>query len=160
MLGSQSPTVSSSSRVSRSPPGLTQQKFWQPGDSEPTTPITADTESVGTGLNDKEEIAFETSYKDHRGDRSIVIRGVPKQMTLQDVCKTIRSGAILDMYRQEYDRTAQVTFLEPPDAGNFMHRVKRTSLYIQAKRVEVSWSDKQYYLKTALAYQIKNQSAT
>ncbi|KAL1968578.1 hypothetical protein VTN77DRAFT_1788 [Rasamsonia byssochlamydoides] len=79
--------------------------------------------------------------------RTVEIRGLPERVTHRDVTNAVRGGALLEIYLRPYDHSARVSFVEPSAAQEFLNHAKRRDVYIQGKRVEVSWSDRQFYLR-------------
>lgn len=134
-----------------------QRKTWRPEKPEPTTPTTVDEESSDEA---EHRSMIKRSYSNCHGDRSVVLAGVPKSTTLQDINRSIRGGALLNVFRRHADQTVHVAFVEPANAEAFMRYVKKNDLYIKSKRVEVSWDDRQHYMTGGLARRIRHEGAT
>ncbi|KAL1986854.1 hypothetical protein VTN96DRAFT_5507 [Rasamsonia emersonii] len=79
--------------------------------------------------------------------RTVEIRGLPERATHRDVTNAVRGGALLEIYLRPYDHSARVSFVEPSAAQEFLNYAKRQDVYVHGKRVEVSWSDRQFYLR-------------
>jgi len=80
------------------------------------------------------------------GQHTVVIRGFPERASYGDILKVVRGGALFQIFLKPRDRMASVSFVHPSAAQEFVNYIKRHDIYIQGKRVEVSWSERQFYL--------------
>ena len=95
-----------------------------------------------------------------RGDRALVIKGLSKSATLDDITKSIRGGMLLNIFIRQYQHEAHVSFVNPDDAERFLLHCKRHDLYIGNKRVQVSWDKKQHYMPGGVTRRIYCDGAT
>ncbi|KAG6364849.1 hypothetical protein INS49_006453 [Diaporthe citri] len=86
--------------------------------------------------------------------RSILLSKLPDNTTHADITDAVRGGQLLDIYLRSNDRTAAVSFLLAADAKAFYDHVKRHDLYINHKRVEIRWNDRQFILPGHVASKV------
>ncbi|KAI7779877.1 hypothetical protein LA080_000292, partial [Diaporthe eres] len=86
--------------------------------------------------------------------RSILLSKLPDNTTHADITDAVRGGQLLDIYLRSNDRTAAVSFLLAADARAFYDHVKRHDLYINHKRVEIRWNDRQFILPGHVASKV------
>ncbi|KAK2604829.1 hypothetical protein N8I77_007727 [Diaporthe amygdali] len=86
--------------------------------------------------------------------RSIFLSKLPDNTTHADITQAIRGGQLLDIHLRPNDGTAAVSFLLAADARAFYDHVKRHDLYINQKRVEIRWNDRQFILPGHVASKI------
>ncbi|KAI3398464.1 hypothetical protein diail_9145 [Diaporthe ilicicola] len=108
--------------------------------------------------------SFQTqAYNDHAAMRpqyerqclrSILLSKLPDNTTHGDITEAVRGGRLLDIYLRPTDRTAAVSFLLAADARAFFDHVKRHDLYINHKRVDIRWNDRQFILPGHVASKI------
>lgn len=63
-------------------------------------------------------------------------------------------------FRTGRDISANVAFVEGSAAKAFLDHVKRNDLYINGRRIEVAWNERQFVLQGHVAGRIANNSAT
>ena len=63
-------------------------------------------------------------------------------------------------FRPGRDLAANVAFVEGASAQAFFEHVKRYDLYINGRRIEVSWNERQFVLQGHIASRIANNGAT
>ncbi|KIW66349.1 hypothetical protein PV04_05685 [Phialophora macrospora] len=83
--------------------------------------------------------------------RSLVITGLSPTATLQRVAKVLKGGAILQMYLSKRSCSAHVSFVDPIAAECFLEYAQTNEIYIQGKKVAVSWDSQQRYIKPKMA---------
>ncbi|KAL2012702.1 hypothetical protein VTN00DRAFT_227 [Thermoascus crustaceus] len=88
--------------------------------------------------------------------RTIAIRGLSERTTHHDITEVVRGGALLEIFLRTRDRMASVSFVEGSAAQEFLNYAKRRDVYILGKRVEVSWSDRQFFLTPYVGAKISN----
>ncbi|KAL1874296.1 hypothetical protein Daus18300_003660 [Diaporthe australafricana] len=86
--------------------------------------------------------------------RSILLSKLPDNTTHGDITEAVRGGRLLDVYLRPNDRTAAVSFLVAADARAFYDHVRRHDLYINHKRVDIRWNDRQFILPGHVASKI------
>ncbi|KAG8530008.1 uncharacterized protein KY384_005490 [Bacidia gigantensis] len=86
--------------------------------------------------------------------RSIVMKGLPEKATHKDIVNFVRGGAVLDIYLRTNDRSASISFVEGAAAHQFMAYAKRNDIYLQGKRLEFSWNERQFILPGHVANKI------
>ncbi|KAI9934671.1 hypothetical protein MW887_000288 [Aspergillus wentii] len=96
------------------------------------------------------------SYTASTGQRTILIRNLPDRAFHQDIVDAVRGGALLHIYIRSRERTANVSFVEETAAQEFLQHTKTYGLYLAGKRVEVSWSERQFYLPPYVRAKINN----
>lgn len=85
--------------------------------------------------------------------RTITIRNLSDRVTHLDIVQLIRGGRVLDIHLRA-DRTAAVSFVE--GAADFLSHTKRKDIYLHGKRLEFSWSDRQFHMPHHVANKISN----
>jgi hypothetical protein len=140
------------------PAAFLERKTWRPEDSEPSAPTTLD----GYSSSEEEHQAelSRQNFKDCHKDRSIVLTGVSVHTSLDDVTKSIRGGAMLNIHRKPRERTVHVSLVESNAAAELIRHVKKHDLYVKGKRVEVIWDEKQHYMTGGVARKIELERAT
>ncbi|QDS75345.1 hypothetical protein FKW77_002095 [Venturia effusa] len=101
-----------------------------------------DEEPTGSGLR---------SGLPHNDQRTILFTNLSDKTTHKDITDLVRGGRLLDVYLRN-DRCATVSFVE--GAADFMAYAKRNDLYLNTKRVEVRWNDRQFRLPGHVANKI------
>lgn len=74
--------------------------------------------------------------------RTLYFSGLSDRTTYSDLLSVIKGGKILSVSMRE--RTATVSFLN--GAGEFLAWAKKNDIYLQSKRVQVSWATRQFNL--------------
>lgn len=92
--------------------------------------------------------------------RSLILKGIPKSASLKDITKTIRGGAILNLFQRRQHGVAYVAFVEASAAEEFESYARNTQLVIKGKAVTVSWDQKQYCMFGGLARNVYQNGAT
>lgn len=105
------------------------------------------------------QINQERFVTDH-GDRSLVIRGLSRSTTLEDITKSIRGGIVLNLFVRPHQQAVHVAFVNADDAERFLLHAKKHDLYIKSKRVHVSWDENQHYLPGGVAKRVHCDGAT
>lgn len=95
-----------------------------------------------------------------RGNRSLVLKGVTKSTSLEEITKAIRGGMVLNLFIRHYQQEAHVAFVNPDDAERFLLHAKRHDFYIKGKRVHVRWDEKQHFMPGAVAKRIHCDGAS
>ncbi|OXV05594.1 hypothetical protein Egran_06638 [Elaphomyces granulatus] len=80
------------------------------------------------------------------GQHTVVIRGFPERASYSDILEVVRGGALFQIFLRSRDRMASVSFVHSSAAQEFVNHAKRHDIYVQGKRVEISWSERQFYL--------------
>ncbi|CAD6579599.1 MAG: hypothetical protein ASARMPRED_009197 [Alectoria sarmentosa] len=78
--------------------------------------------------------------------RTIFAKNLSDRATHKDVVDFARGGLILDIYLRSHERSASISFVEGSAAQDFMNHVKRNDIYVHGKRLEFTWSERQYNL--------------
>lgn len=76
--------------------------------------------------------------------RTIFAKNLSDRTCHKDIVDFIRGGLVLDIYLRE--RSASISFVEGSAGQEFMSHVKRKDIYVHGKRLEFSWSERQYIL--------------
>ncbi|PKY01524.1 hypothetical protein P168DRAFT_292625 [Aspergillus campestris IBT 28561] len=88
--------------------------------------------------------------------RTVLLRGLPDKVTHKDIVDVMRGGALLHIYLRAREHSASVSFVEEPDAQEFLNHCKTYGLYVGGKRTEVLWNDRQFYLPPYVRAKVKN----
>ena len=104
--------------------------------------------------------AKEECFVTDHADRSLVIKGLSKATTLEDITKSIRGGLVLNLFVRKHQNEAHLAFVSADDAERFLLHSKRHDLYIKSKRVHVSWDENQHFLPGGVARRIHCDGAT
>ncbi|KKZ63302.1 hypothetical protein EMCG_00285 [[Emmonsia] crescens] len=89
-------------------------------------------------------------------NRTILLKGLPERATHRDIVAAIRGGALVDVFLRPRERQASVSFAEGKAAQEFLTFAKRQDLYILDKLIEVTWSERQFYLPGLVAGKLAN----
>ncbi|KAB8338876.1 hypothetical protein FH972_021820 [Carpinus fangiana] len=87
-------------------------------------------------------------------DRTLIFNNLPSNATMKDITNIIRGGRLIDMTLFTKDRRATVTFAE--GAAEYYTYCRKNDIYIGAKRVEITWADRQFPLFPHIASKIGN----
>lgn len=119
--------------------------------------------SYGTGASSfPEDTAFDEAdsyegsniYSNNNGgttQRTLYFTGFPAQTTYRDLLSVIRGGKILSINLRS-ERSATVTFFDA--AADYLTWTKRNDVYLNCKRVEVRWADRQFRLNQHIANKV------
>ncbi|EFW98880.1 hypothetical protein CMQ_4732 [Grosmannia clavigera kw1407] len=88
--------------------------------------------------------------------RTIRVMNMPVGTAHAALVAVIRGGPVLDIYIRTHDHSAMISFLYPADATAFFDHVQKTGLYIEQKRVNVCWAERQFTLPGDVAHKIRN----
>ncbi|EAW13920.1 RNA-binding protein [Aspergillus clavatus NRRL 1] len=118
-------------------------------------------EGVGASQSSDEKEDYEDSRSPDSSttqaeQRTLFIRGLPDRVTLRDIIDAVRGGALLHVYLRARDHTANVSFVDPAAAQEFLQYTRSFGLYLAGKRVEVLWNDRQFYLPHYVESKINN----
>lgn len=69
---------------------------------------------------------------------TIEMRNLPERCTHLDITKSIRGGALVQIYMRFTERMARVTFVDAAAAREFLARGKRIGFYIHNKKVPLA----------------------
>lgn len=113
------------------------------------------------GFDDHDSFADEgiPFSNDHAGydpgqeRRTLYFSGFSDRTTYKDLLSVIKGGKLLSVNLRS-ERSATVTFLE--GAAEFLLWAKRNDIYLNSKRIEVKWADRQYRLNGHIANKIRN----
>ncbi len=94
------------------------------------------------------------------GTRTLNISNLDRSTTHSDITAIITGGQLLEIFLRPHDRIAQVSFVYPREAEDFMNYAKRNDTYIRDKRVRVSWPERHFVLKAHVANKIERQGAS
>ncbi|KAI8937028.1 hypothetical protein NX059_006248 [Plenodomus lindquistii] len=83
--------------------------------------------------------------------RTVLITNFPEGTTHKDIAGIVRGGRLLDIFLRN-DRSATVSFVE--GAAEFLAYAKRNDIYLQTKRLEFRWSDRQFHVPSHVANKI------
>lgn len=86
--------------------------------------------------------------------RTIFAKNLSDRTTHKDIVDFVRGGLVLDIYLRSSERSASISFVEGPAAQEFMNFVKRNDIYVHGKRLDFSWSERQYNLPGHVANKI------
>ncbi|KAI9167342.1 Negative regulator of differentiation 1 [Paramyrothecium foliicola] len=86
--------------------------------------------------------------------RTLQFSNLPDGVTHADITAVVRGGQLLDVFLRRRDGTATVSFLHGDDANAYYAYVRRNDLYINDKRVELSWNERQFALPSHVAQKI------
>ncbi|QSS50556.1 hypothetical protein I7I53_11290 [Histoplasma capsulatum var. duboisii H88] len=89
-------------------------------------------------------------------NRTLLLKGLPERATHRDVVSVIRGGALVDVFLRPRERQASVSFAEGRAAQEFLAFTKRQDLFILDKLIEVTWSDRQFFLAGLVATKLAN----
>ncbi|EED20544.1 conserved hypothetical protein [Talaromyces stipitatus ATCC 10500] len=92
--------------------------------------------------------------------QTIEIRNLPERCTYLDITKSIRGGALVQIYLRYTERIARVSFVEAAAAREFLARGKRAGVYIRNQKVDLSWSNSQFILRPYIKQSILHNGAT
>lgn len=84
--------------------------------------------------------------------RTLQFSNLPERTTHAELTSIVKGGILLDIYVRN-DRTATVSFVS--GAKEYLNYAKKTDVYLRTKRVEVSWSDRQFRLPAHVANKIQ-----
>jgi hypothetical protein len=98
--------------------------------------------------------AEQPPYARHE-DRTVRLRNISDRAGLKDVLAWIRGGQVLDITMRPMDKACHVSFVEGSAAEAFFTYYRRKDLYIAGKRVDISWSDRQFILPNHVAGKVK-----
>ncbi|KAF3396779.1 hypothetical protein DPV78_007553 [Talaromyces pinophilus] len=91
---------------------------------------------------------------------TIEMRNLPVRCTHLDITRSIRGGALVQIYMRFTERMARVTFVDAAAAREFLAREKRIGFYIHNKKVDLSWSDREFSLRPYIKQSIVHNGAT
>ncbi|OJD17034.1 hypothetical protein AJ78_02829 [Emergomyces pasteurianus Ep9510] len=89
-------------------------------------------------------------------NRTILLKGLPERTAHRDIVAAIRGGALVDVFLRPRERQASVSFADGKAAQEFLAFAKRQDLYILDKLIEVTWSERQFYLPGLVAGKLAN----
>ncbi|KAF2139321.1 uncharacterized protein K452DRAFT_232664, partial [Aplosporella prunicola CBS 121167] len=75
--------------------------------------------------------------------RTLLLSNLSHHTSHKDISQVVRGGQLAEIWLRN-DHCAQASFVDAAAAREFLSFVKRNDLYINNKRVEVSWSDRQF----------------
>lgn len=133
---------------------------WKRNASAPLTPTSNEQEQYTNQFSSKPVSVKEERFVTDHADRSLVIRGLSKSTTLEDITKSIRGGIVLNLFLRKHQNEAHLAFVNADDAERFLLHSKRYDLYIKSKRVHVSWDENQHFLPGGVARRIHCDGAT
>ncbi|KAH7380720.1 hypothetical protein BKA66DRAFT_128719 [Pyrenochaeta sp. MPI-SDFR-AT-0127] len=85
--------------------------------------------------------------------RTILISNLSKHTTHRDLVGVVRGGRLLEIILRS-DRTATISFFE--GATEFLTHARRNDIYLHMKRLELRWSDRQFYVPPHVSNKIRN----
>lgn len=85
--------------------------------------------------------------------RTLYFCGFPARTTYQDLLSVVKGGKLLSINIRS-ERSATVTFLDA--AQDYLTWTKRNDIYLNGKRVEVRWADRQFNLNGHINNKISN----
>ncbi|KAK5956983.1 hypothetical protein OHC33_001352 [Knufia fluminis] len=133
---------------------------WRRNVSAPLSPTSNKQENFADHFDTDLAPVKEERFITDRGDRSLVIKGLSKSTTLEDITKAIRGGMVLNLFVRQHLQEAHVAFVNTDDAEKFLLHAKRHDFYIKSKRVHVSWDERQHYMPGGIARRIHNDGAS
>lgn len=134
---------------------------WSTRGYNPPTPPNIFEESGCYNTSHEEVYDDQLSYVPPcKEDRSVVLKGLPRNTTLTDVAKAIKGGAVLNFYIKRRENSAHVAFVEPRAAENFIFHVRKHGLYVKGKKIHVAWDHLQRVLDGGIARRIFSDGAT
>ncbi|KAL6706574.1 hypothetical protein ACN47E_005330 [Coniothyrium glycines] len=83
--------------------------------------------------------------------RTVFVSNLAERTTHKDLAGVIRCGRLLDMYIRN-DRTACISFVE--GAADFLAYTKRNDIYLNLKRLEFRWADRQFRVPSHVSNRI------
>ncbi|KAF2199253.1 hypothetical protein GQ43DRAFT_442649 [Delitschia confertaspora ATCC 74209] len=104
--------------------------------------LTHQDSSIDTSVEKDDELQTSSHQAVSANDqRTILITNLSERTTHKDLAGIIRGGRLLDLYIRN-DRSAIVSFVE--GAQDFLAYAKRNDFYLDAKRLEIRWNDRQF----------------
>ncbi|EEH19699.2 hypothetical protein PABG_01958 [Paracoccidioides brasiliensis Pb03] len=89
-------------------------------------------------------------------NRTILLKGLSEKTTHRDIVAAVRGGALVDVFLRPRERQASISFAEGKSAQEFLSYAKRQDLYILGKLIDISWSERQFYLPGHVAGKLAN----
>ncbi|KAF2271785.1 uncharacterized protein EI97DRAFT_242673 [Westerdykella ornata] len=100
---------------------------------------------AGSSLGTNEKLDDPDASSPHRvpthGKRTILITNLSDRTTHKDLVEVIRGGRLAEIYLRN-DRCATVSFVE--GAAEFLAHTKKNDIYLNQKRLEFRWHDRQF----------------
>lgn len=84
------------------------------------------------------------------GNRTIFLGNLPPQVTMTDICNTIRGGTLEKINLINEKNICFITFVDPVSACNFFTFYQQNILMILNKKIKVSWGKHSGELKSLL----------
>ncbi|KAK3703801.1 hypothetical protein LTR37_014247 [Vermiconidia calcicola] len=112
-------------------------------------------------FDDDESVAEESHYANpdlsgatsNAERRTLYFSGFSDRTTYRDLLSVIKGGKLLSVNLRP-ERSATVAFLD--GAAEFLAWAKRNDIYLNSKRIEVKWADRQFRLNTHISNKIAN----
>ena len=92
---------------------------------------------------DDDQDMEETAAKNGQAMRTLYFTGFNNRTTYRDLCSVIKGGKLLSINMRS-EKSATVTFLD--SAADYLAWVRRNDIYLNGKRVEVRWAERQFKL--------------
>ncbi|KAK6438316.1 hypothetical protein LTR95_005487 [Oleoguttula sp. CCFEE 5521] len=123
-----------------------------------TPPIDDDDENISldgdvTALDDVSNAQHDSKVQDHR---TLYFAGLSERTTYKDLLAVVKGGKLLSVLMRGSGAT--VSFYN--GASDFLAWSKRNDIYIQNKRVEVRWAERQFRLNSHIATSITVNNAS
>ncbi|KAI9699495.1 MAG: hypothetical protein M1820_007126 [Bogoriella megaspora] len=105
------------------------------------------------GSDDKGTRGYGQNLLPHQPNepRTLRFSNLSDRTTHKDLLNIVRGGKIVELYIRD-DRTACVSFVD--GAKEFFAYAKRNDFYVNQKRLEIRWNDRQFQLSGHIAYKI------
>lgn len=85
--------------------------------------------------------------------RTLYFTGFPARTTYRDLLSVIKGGKVLSVNLRS-EKSATVTFLDA--AADYLTWTKRNDIYLNSKRVDVRWADRQFRLNQHINRKVAN----
>ncbi|KAF3059279.1 Negative regulator of differentiation 1 [Daldinia childiae] len=90
-----------------------------------------------------------------RSKTTFCLKGLLKSMTYWDITSVIRGGSLSGLRWIPGTEVAFLSFVEEERAMSFYDHVQKNGLYIQEKKIHVSWASRPYRINNELTVQIR-----
>lgn len=121
---------------------------------EPPSSVVEDTclDEADSFFDDGQDME-ETAAKTGQVLRTLYFTGFNSRTTYRDLCSVIKGGKLLSISMRS-EKSATVTFLDA--AADYLAWVRRNDIYLNGKRVEVRWAERQFKLNGHIQNKIEN----
>ncbi|KAL3712279.1 hypothetical protein TMatcc_000977 [Talaromyces marneffei ATCC 18224] len=110
--------------------------------------------------NDEQQSPGADEFDDNDKQSTIEMRNLPERCTHLDITKSVRGGALVQIFMRFTERAARITFVDAAAACEFLARGKRVGFSIHNKKVDLSWSGHQFTVRPYIKQSITLNGAT